>query len=157
MDAAFQFRAATLDDLEQLSRIAFDSKAYWGYPDGWMQAWRPLLTLAPKDLDELQIELLESSGLPCGFFALTRTRPMTELMHLWLEPRQIGRGAGRLLADRLCECARAIGADSIELDADPHATGFYEHIGARHLSKTPAPMPGAPERYLPRMRLLLDA
>jgi len=157
MDATFQFRTATPEDLEQLSRIAFDSKAYWGYPEAWMQAWRPLLTIGPKDLKELQIELLESGGEPCGFFALTRSQPMSELMHLWLEPAQIGRGAGRLLAERLCECAIALGASSIELDADPHATGFYEHLGADHIGKTPAAMPGAPERYLPRMRLRLDA
>ena len=157
MDAAYRFRAATLEDLEQLSRIAFDSKAYWGYPEAWMQAWRPLLTIGSNDLDELHIEVLEASGEPCGFFALTRSQPTTELMHMWLEPRQIGRGAGRLLAERLCECAAALGAESIELDADLHATSFYEHLGASQIGKTPAAMPGAPDRYLPRMLLRLDA
>lgn len=156
MDARFQFRAATSDDLSRLSAIAVASKAHWGYPAAWMESWRPLLTLGERDLKENRVELLEFDGEAVGFFALSRSQPMTELMHLWLEPQQIGRGAGRQMIDRVFKCARELGATTIELDADPYAVGFYEHVGARHIAKTPAPMPGDPERYLPRMLLSVE-
>jgi hypothetical protein len=41
----------------------------------------------------------------------------------------------------------------LEWDADPHAVGFYERMGATTVGWSDSPL----GRHLPRMRLTLDA
>lgn len=45
----------------------------------------------------------------------------------------MGNGFGSRLFAAACEHARALGAWSMEWEADPNAVGFYERMGGIHL------------------------
>lgn len=45
----------------------------------------------------------------------------------------IGRGVGRLLFEHVALRARELGARRLEWEAEPHAQGFYEHMGASYV------------------------
>ena len=47
-----------------------------------------------------------------------------------------------------------MGAAALEIDADPHAAGFYERMGAVRIGETPSSL--IPGRSLPRLRLLIQ-
>lgn len=48
--------------MEALSRLAFRSKAHWGYPREWLEAWRPELTLTPATLREQRVFVARRHG-----------------------------------------------------------------------------------------------
>lgn len=52
------------------------------------------------------------------------------LDHLWVVPEKFGTGIGRALFQHALQQAEALGAEFLELEADPHAVGFYERMGA---------------------------
>jgi GNAT superfamily N-acetyltransferase len=71
-----------------------------------------------------------------GFYALVVRRPITTLDHLWLAPEYIGRGIGRALFQHALDRASNLGLTIMEIEAEPHAIGFYARMGARHVRDT---------------------
>ena len=70
-----------------------------------------------------------------------------------MEPSAIGSGAGRRLFEHASRTLRATsGAPALEVDADPHAVGFYERMGAVRIGETASTL--IPGRTLPRLRLI---
>ena len=146
-------RRADRTDAAALTIIAHAAKRHWNYPAAWIRMWREQLTVTPAYVDEHRVFVVEIDGTVGGFYALTGTGPVIELDHLWVDPGCIGEGLGRrLLEHALAEASRG-GAQRIEIDSDPHAETFYEHLGARRIGKTAAPVEGDAARYLPRMVL----
>ena len=146
-------RRAIAADASRLTEIAHAAKRHWKYPETWIELWRDQLTLAPAYVETHHVELAEAGGKVVGFFALRGHADIVELDHLWIDPPWIGRGFGRQLMDRALAVCRAGGAQRIEIDSDPFAEPFYRRLGARRIDSTPAPVPGEPERYLPRLAL----
>jgi GNAT superfamily N-acetyltransferase len=136
-----------------LTTIAHAAKRHWNYPEAWIRKWREQLTVTPAYTDEHRVFLLEIEGAIGGFYALRGNGSTVELDHLWVDPGCIGRGLGRRLLEHALAEARGSGSQRIEIDSDPHAESFYEHLGARRIGKTAAPVDGDAARYLPRMVL----
>ena len=66
-----------------------------------------------------------------GFYALSGRGPTRELEHMWVVPERIGAGLGRQLLAHARATARADGARTLRIAADPYAVGFYVKAGAR--------------------------
>ena len=136
-----------------MSALAARSKAYWGYDPAFLERVRDAMTLHPEDVDRHEVWVLaSSSGAPIGYHRVITGDP-AELEDLWVEPSSIGSGAGRRLFEHAVEVARGAGASALEIDADPHAVGFYERMGAVQIGHTPSTL--IPGRILPRMRIAL--
>jgi len=45
------------------------------------------------------------------------------------------------------------GATGLDIEADPNAESFYQHLGGRRVGEVAAPVPGAAERRLPLLVL----
>jgi GNAT superfamily N-acetyltransferase len=48
-------------------------------------------------------------------------------------PDAMGRGVGRSLFLHALERARELGCRELEIESDPNAEGFYQHMGARRV------------------------
>jgi GNAT superfamily N-acetyltransferase len=116
---------ASPGDADALTRIAFASKQYWGYPERWISRWS-------------------------GFYALSGAGYELELEHLWVMPAWIGSGVGRLLFEHAMDRATSRGAKHVEIEADPNAEGFYLRMGARRTGENVYEIEGQ-RRALPRM------
>lgn len=143
-------RPARSGEAANLSALAVRSKGYWGYDDQFMATCARELTWSETELATLVIWVAESqAGILLGFCELRHADGVLELDALYVDPSAMGQGAGKALWDKAEEAAREGAARAIGLDADPHAVGFYEHMGAKVIGE--APSGSIPGRMLPRM------
>jgi GNAT superfamily N-acetyltransferase len=147
-----ELRRARVDDARELTRIAYAAKASWGYPEAWLDAWSPVLTITADDLRAHFVLVAEVGGAPVGFAALEDGEGGAEVGHLWVLPERQGLGAGRALLRGILDEARARGCGAVRVESDPNARAFYEHMGATLVGEVAAPVLGN-ERRLPVLRL----
>ena len=70
-----------------------------------------------------------------GFYLLTTESDGMHLDHLWIAPHAMGRGIGRALFEHAVEQARRLGHQTLKIEADPNAEGFYTRMGARRVGE----------------------
>jgi GNAT superfamily N-acetyltransferase len=145
-------RRAQTSEADQLTSIAFAAKRYWGYPDRWIDLWRDQLTIAAEYIVASQIFVACLDQAIVGFYALVDHGSIWTLDHLWVQPNSIGHGVGRRLLQHAIDFAREHGAIAIEIEADPNAESFYQHMGARRVSVNRSEIDGQ-ARELPVMRI----
>ena len=116
---------------DQLTEVAIASKAHWGYDGEFMARFAAVITITADYVRQNEVWVLDEGGEVAGFYALLDHGETSELDHLWLLPGEIGRGFGRLLFEHATGRARALGARSMEWEAEPNAIGFYERMGGR--------------------------
>jgi len=147
-------RRALHVEAEDLSSLAFRSKAYWGYPEEFMEACREELTLSSSYLRENPGFVIECKKMVVGFYALERlSNSEVELGYLFVEPSMLGRGYGRKLIAHAKEQARSLGYESMIIQSDPGAAHFYRAAGGNVVgSKESESIPG---RVLPLLRIEL--
>lgn len=119
-------RNAMPSECEQLSEIAQCSKAHWGYPEEWLLLWKEELSIAPDDLENYQVRVLELDGAAVGFGALANKQGHSEIEHLWVLPIHIGMGLGKKLIHALIELGSG---QELRVLSDPNAQKFYEKMG----------------------------
>ena len=125
-----EIRRAKPSEADALSAVARTAKAYWGYPEEWLGQWKAELTITPEFIaaNEVFVALVQERVV--AFHALLKTPGDVRLEHLWVLPEQMHRGLGRKLFAHAAERARALGAASLTIEADPNAEEFYRHLGA---------------------------
>ncbi len=131
-----QILRARPDDAATLTEIAFTAKRHWGYPARWIASWAHLLTIGPRLIAEQETYTAYVDGVPVGFYSLGRGLGRMSLEHLWVLPEAMRRGVGRALFIHAVERVRALGCETLEIESDPNAAGFYEHMGARRVART---------------------
>ena len=85
-----------------------------------------------KDETE-QSAYLYATGVSIGWSSLLRRDRVCVLDDLWVEPEWIGKEIGTVLLERARDHAIELGAEQLEWEAEPNATGFYERMGGRNL------------------------
>ena len=121
------------DDAAVLTDIAFAAKRHWGYPKKWIESWRDMLTVQPEFITSHETYAAILDGRTVGFYALGRKDDKLDLLHMWVLPDVMGRGVGRSLFYHSLERTRELGFRELEIESDPHAEGFYRHMGARRV------------------------
>ena len=147
-------RRARPAEADQLSELALRSKAHWGYDEAFMAASRAELTVTRAAVRDAGYYVAESEGKLLGFYGIARLdQGEADLVHLFVDPPEIGHGHGALLLRHAAERARSLGHQTLVIDADPNAEGFYLALGA--LRTGLAPSGSIPGRQLPQLRLAL--
>ena len=123
-DPNIAIREAVAGDEAELTDIAFAAKAHWGYPPEWLEMWADELTVGPEYLRDNAVFVAQAPDRIAGWCSLTEDGGHW-LDYCWVRPRFAGRGTGRLLVCAALEAARARGATSLRVVADPNAEGFY--------------------------------
>lgn len=149
------FRRASTDDGATLSALAMRAKAFWGYPEDFLEACRRELEYDAGYIARHTVFVLEQLGTVLGFYSLERLDDgEVEMGALFVEPEHIGRGHGRRLMKHAENQARRLDATRILIHGDPHAVGFYLAMGARYAGEVPSG--SIPGRMLPLFQLPLD-
>ncbi|MEQ8423475.1 MAG: GNAT family N-acetyltransferase [Cyclobacteriaceae bacterium] len=147
-----KFRTAKIDDLKILNTISVKAKAYWGYPEDWLEKWKDDLTLDESKFSKQNIVVLELQDQISGFCSVGENEDSYEILHLWLLPGHIGKGYGKKLLDEAIN--RFTRKDKpIKVEADPNAEPFYERLGFVTFDKVESFPKG---RYLPVMRKMFS-
>ena len=128
-----RIRSGREDDFERLREIAVEAKAHWGYDRARVEEWALAGDFEPESLRERLLYVAETEGRPVGWAALIPRGEIGWLEDLWVDPAWIGRGLGRRLFERVAAEARQRGARRLEWEAEPNASGFYEHLGAAYV------------------------
>ena len=142
-------------DAAELTRIAHAAKRHWGYPDDWMALWRDQLTITPQDIATDQTFVALAGGQIFGFCAVRQSEDVASMEHFWVLPEAMGRGVGRALFEQAIGQATRRGATRLEVEADPHAVGFYRRMGCQPAGEHVYDLAGQP-RHLPVLHLSLQ-
>jgi GNAT superfamily N-acetyltransferase len=137
-------RVARAGEAQTLTALCVRSKAHWGYDDAFMRLSEASLTVSDADIASGRVLVAERRGL---VFGVARVEPDGELGLMFVDPRTMNRGVGRVLFDAAIVLARRLGARRMAILADPNAAPFYERMGARFVSQ--APSDAIPGRTLP--------
>lgn len=145
---SLRIRAARPDEEATLTALCLRSKAHWGYDAAFLDASRTALAIDAAMIPRTLVAETET-GIVCGIAA---AEPLDgegtfDLARLFVEPRAIGGHVGSALFAAVVERIRAEGAKRLMILADPHATGFYERLGAVRIGE--APSESIPGRSLP--------
>ena len=128
-----RIRPAQAAHAERLRAIAQAAKGHWGYDRGLVERWASTYDF-PRQLREQEVLVAERDGEVAAWAAVTPpVDGVAVLEDLWVEPARIGEGIGSLLFSAICARAAELGAQRLEWQSEPNATGFYERLGARHL------------------------
>lgn len=146
-------RRATFDDAEFLSALAIRSKAYWPYPQDYLLKSMAVIHLHAKDIEEWPVYIAEFEGERVGFFALKIVKGDPRLDHLWIDPRYIKKGFGKILFERAVSEAKGLNWTSFRIAADPYAEEFYLKLGARRIGEIQSSV--KPDLFLPLLEYLL--
>jgi GNAT superfamily N-acetyltransferase len=133
-----------------LTEIAVAAKAHWGYPQRWMEMWQLTLTVEPETIRDQQVYVIRQEGVPIAFYALIGKVPALDLDQLWVRPEWIGKGLGKALVEHALALAVQMGAEKVDVQAEPHAEGFYLRMGARRVGEFAYELDGVP-RVLPKL------
>lgn len=150
-------RPARSDEAGRLAKLAWAAKAAWGYPHDQLEVWREALSPSAASIIERPTTVAEVDGALAAFCQLRLGAPSADLEHLWVHPHYMGQGLGRVLLTHCLQSLAALGIETLHIDADPHAEGFYRRCGATTVGATPAPLEEQPDRMRPQLRLAVRA
>lgn len=116
-----------------LSRLAFESKQFWGYDDDFMERCRSDRVVREEDIASRMVWVAEdlSGGGVLGFYLLKKlSEDDAELDMLFIAPDHIREGVGQALIEDAARVARLLGWSALRIESDPFAAPFYESQGA---------------------------
>lgn len=151
MSVEVRVRRGRPDEAPALTALARRAKASWGYPDAWLAQWDDELAFTPAYIASEHVWVAEADGRIAGVLALETRDEGWTIDRLWVDPDAQGAGIGRLLVAEALAHARREPRGDIDVLSDPFAEPFYLKLGAARAGEVAAPMPGAPDRTLPRL------
>jgi len=156
MDKPLLIRKAKVNEASSLSKLAIQSKAYWGYSADFMSACEKELMIAEHQLenDKFLYMVAESKGEQLGYYGLEKTSESEfELEALFVDPKYIGSGIGRALLTHAKKMAAKMGGVTLVIQGDPNARKFYLAAGGILTgTRESASIPG---RFLPTFNISL--
>ncbi|RXV65838.1 GNAT family N-acetyltransferase [Burkholderia stabilis] len=152
MHRNFVIRAGRPSDADQLTKLAFLSKAHWGYPKEWLELWEADLTVRPEMIEDSIAFVAETEERIIGFWVRAST-DSDEPTRGWLfvHPDHMGQGVARALWSELRKEAAARGIRSFVIEADPNAVPFYLALGAERIGERESTV--IPGRLFPILRV----
>ena len=147
-------RRAIPAEADTLSHIALSAKAHWGYPQHWMEIWKPQLTFSPEYFEKNESWAAEYDDKPIAFYTLLEKNGKAWIENMWVLPEYIGMGIGKRLFMDAVSRSRLKGYQILQLEADPNAVSFYKKMGMYQVGESNYPVEGQ-DRILPVMELVL--
>ncbi|MEW9106114.1 GNAT family N-acetyltransferase [Paenibacillus sp.] len=151
-------RPAVVQEVHQLSELAYESKAYWGYSEAFMEACREDLTITEEQLASAHFFVIEEAGHIQGFIGLEQNALQQDkglVTDLFIHPNAIGQGYGQALWHHMIAAAQKLGIQTLLVHSDPNAELFYMRMGARRIGEIASTV--FPGRQLPLLEIRLES
>jgi GNAT superfamily N-acetyltransferase len=142
------------DQAKTLTQIAFAAKRHWGYPERWIKIWSPTLTVSEEFIERNDTYIAYLMGKPVGFYAISVENTKASLEHLWVLPSHMRKGIGAKLFKHALSRCKELELHTLEIESDPNAQGFYEHMGAKKVREAVGEVDGQ-LRVLPVLEITL--
>lgn len=136
-------------DHEMLTSIMRKSKAHWDYTKQQLQLWQNELTVSQSEIINHHVYKLTFEDKIIGFYSFKKENSTTiKLENLFILPKYIDKGFGKLLLLDCHEKAKQLTFSKIILDADPNAEDFYLSFDFLVIGQKKTSIPG---RFMPIM------
>lgn len=132
---------ATSDQATLLTELALHSKAVWGYDDEFIKKCRDELTITAKEIVDIKNIILVGykNEKIVGFVYFKQKEGKEAILEaLFVDPDHMRKGYGNKLFASAVKRAKELGLNSLQIDSDPHATAFYEKLGAEKIGEVPS-------------------
>jgi len=144
------------NEIDDLTSLAMKSKSYWGYDYIFMRSCVEELTVTKEHLNHHTIYVAESKKHLIGFYILQEIdQESIEMTFMFIDPKYIGSGLGKLLFNHAASQAKLAGYKHIIVQSDPFAGAFYEKMGCKKIGKKASG--SIPGRDLPLYRFKIPA
>ncbi len=144
---------AIKNDTNDLTELTIRSKSHWNYSKEQIEKWRDDLTVSETYILEKEVYKLINGNDIIGYYSYFRINDLdVKLENLFIEPKFIGKGFGKLLMTDFLQRIRKIKFEKIILDADPNVEKFYEQIGFKVVGKLETSIKN---RFLPIMEMTI--
>ncbi|MGB1041082.1 MAG: GNAT family N-acetyltransferase [Flavobacteriales bacterium] len=139
-------------DSKKLTELTIRSKSHWDYCMQQIEKWRDDLTVSEDYIIEKEVyKLIDSKDKIIGYYSFFKIDEVNvKLENLFVEPKFIGYGYGKMLMNDFIERIRKTRTEKIILDSDPNAENFYAKNGFKVVGKLKTSIEG---RFLPIMEL----
>ena len=139
-------------DSKKLTELTIRSKSHWDYSMQQIEKWRDDLTVSEDYIIEKEVyKLIDSKDKIIGYYSFFKIDEVNvKLENLFVEPKFIGYGYGKMLINDFIERIRKTRTEKIILDSDPNAENFYAKNGFKVVGKLKTSIEG---RFLPIMEL----
>jgi GNAT superfamily N-acetyltransferase len=152
-------RRAKIEEATILTKISFESKGYWDYPEEFFDIWSQELTISSEDIQNNDVFVFENVGRIIGFYSIVELKndmvisgiTLSKgfwLEHLFITPSSIGKGIGTQLFEHLRTRCASCGIDELGILADPNSRGFYETMGCEYRREYPSTIKNRTIPYL---------
>ncbi|MCA9487100.1 MAG: GNAT family N-acetyltransferase [Nanoarchaeota archaeon] len=149
----YKIRDAFKNEGGKLSELALRSKSIWGYDDSFIEACRPHIKVDEKYIQKWPVVVIEKDSELLGFYSLKEIGNEKRLDNLWIEPRYVRSGFGRVLFENAIERAKELNWSYFRLAGEPDAIPFYEKMGAKLIGKVQSRL--GEDLFLPHMEFLI--
>ncbi len=142
-------RQAKTTDSESLTKISFESKGYWNYPNEFFDTWSKELTITPEYIKNNDVHIFENEGVIIGYYSIIELKEDIEISgiklkkgywldHMFIEPQSIRKGIGTKLFNHMLDRRNKRGITELGILADPNAKEFYEKMGCKYQGEYPS-------------------
>lgn len=130
---------AIFKDILIINGIIITAKRHWGYSDEQIGLWLSGLLVEKSSFNDRRFWLLEHQNQVIGGTSVSCESEMNfELEDCWVLPEFMRLGAGKYMFNYVVEWLEANEAEILRIVADPHAEGFYRHMGAEFIEMKPS-------------------
>ena len=147
----FVIRKAKAEEAIFLSNLALRSKSYWGYSEEFIEACRPHIYVDKEYIEKWPVVVAELNNNIIGFFSLKQIDSENRLDNLWIEPKFIKCGYGKILFSESIKHAKDLGWNYFRLAGEPDAVTFYEKMGATLIGEIQSRL--RDDLFLPHMEI----
>ena len=136
-------------DARVLTKIAFEAKRHWNYPEDYFYVWETELTIQESDIKKNLVFKAVLNAKTVGFYSLMhvkkdfisgniKVQKGWWIDHMFVLPKYHSKGIGRKLINHSLQILLENGGKEYFIFVDPFAKGFYEKVGAEfsHNSKS---------------------
>ena len=138
-------------DASEITELTIRSKSYWNYSKEQIEEWKNDLTVTSDYIEKKEVYKLIDNTILIGYYSYYKLNEKdVKLENLFIEPRFIGQGYGKLLISDFLQRIKKTAYKKVTLDADPNSEKFYLCIGFQSVGQLKSAIKG---RFLPIMEM----